>query len=52
MPVPDPDPRTAPDDGEDATRPIEAPNTGVSADEPAEGSDDAPAGDAGSPDAG
>ena len=40
----DPDPRTAPEDNEDAT------NQGVSAQEPAEGSDDLPAGDAGSPD--
>lgn len=40
----DPDPRTAPDDDEDAT------NSGVSSDAPAEGADDAPAGDEGSPD--
>lgn len=40
---PEPDPRTAPDDEEDAT------NAGVSNPEPAEGSDDAPAGGAGSP---
>ena len=45
----DPDPRTAPDDREDAT--TEAPNRGVSSEEPAEGGDDVPAGDAGSPDA-
>lgn len=41
----DPDPRTAADD-EDAT------NQGVSATEPAEGDDDAPQGDSGSPDRG
>lgn len=40
----DPDPRTAPEDDEDAT------NQGVSAEEPAEGSDDAPARGGGSPD--
>lgn len=40
----DPDPRTAPEDHEDAT------NQGVSANDPAEGRDDAPDGDAGSPD--
>ena len=39
----DPDPRTAPDDGEDATTP-DATNTGVSSQDPAEGSDDAPGG--------
>lgn len=38
-----PDPRTAPDDDEDAT------NHGVSSPEPAEGANDAPAGDADSP---
>jgi hypothetical protein len=48
--VPDPDPRTAPDDDEDATQPP-ADNRGVSTQEPAEGSDDAPAGGPGSPDA-
>lgn len=48
-PLSEPDPRTAADDDEDATS--AAPNTGVSAQEPAEGADDAPAGDAGSPDA-
>lgn len=42
-PLPEPDPRTAPDDDEDAT------NLGVSSDAPAEGSDDAPGGDGGSP---
>ena len=41
----DADPRTAPDDAEDAT------NEGVSTRQPAEGSDDAPAGGTGSPDA-
>ncbi len=41
----DPDPRTAPDDDEDATL-----NQGVSTDAPAEGADDTPAGDDGSPD--
>lgn len=40
----DPDPRTAPDDGDDAT------NQGVSSPEPAEGEDDAPDGGNGSPD--
>lgn len=40
----DPDPRTAPEDHEDAT------NQGVSADDPVEGRDDAPGGDGGSPD--
>lgn len=45
----DPDPRTAPDDDEDATTPA-APNSGVSTADPAEGSDDAPAGGDGSPD--
>ncbi|MEH3037562.1 MAG: hypothetical protein PGN23_13915 [Sphingomonas adhaesiva] len=40
----DPDPRTAPDDDEDAT------NAGVSSEAPAEGADDTPAGDDGSPD--
>lgn len=40
----EPDPRTAPEDNEDAT------NEGVSAQEPAEGSDDSPAGGDGSPD--
>jgi len=45
----DPDPRTAPDDGEDATTP-DATNTGVSSQDPAEGSDDAPGGGPGSPD--
>lgn len=44
----DPDPRTAPDDREDAL--VDAPNQGVSSEEPAEGADDAPAGDTGSPD--
>ncbi len=39
----DPDPRTAPDDDEDAT------NQGVSSEAPAEGADDAPSGDDGSP---
>jgi hypothetical protein len=39
----DPDPRTAPDDDEDAS------NRGVSADEPAEGSDDQPGETRGSP---
>ena len=39
----DADPRTAPDDDEDAT------NAGVSTPEPAEGGDDAPAGGPGSP---
>ncbi len=38
-----PDPRTAPDDLEDAT------NQGVSANDPAEGADDSPSEDAGSP---
>ena len=42
----DPDPRTAPDDAEDAT------NTGVSSDQPAEGDDAAPGGGDGSPDQG
>jgi hypothetical protein len=40
----DPDPRTAPDDDEDAT------NQGVSSTDPAEGKDDAPDGNSGSPD--
>ena len=40
----DPDPRTANDDEEPAS------NEGVSAPDPAEGSDDAPAGGEGSPD--
>lgn len=39
----DPDPRTAPDDDEDAT------DHGVSAEKPAEGPDDAPEPDSGSP---
>ena len=39
----DPDPRTAPDDDEDAT------NQGVSAEEPAEGADDEPGRSVGSP---
>ena len=39
----DPDPRTAPDDNEDAT------NHGESAPEPAEGSDDLPGEEPGSP---
>jgi hypothetical protein len=42
-PDPRPDPRTAPDDLEDAT------NHGVSADDPAEGADDSPSEDDGSP---
>ena len=42
-----PDPRTAPDD-EDAAD-TDAPNRGVSADDPAEGSDDEPAEEPGSP---
>ena len=41
--IQDPDPRTAPDDLEDAT------NQGQSAQDPAEGADDAPAEDDGSP---
>ncbi len=41
----DPDPRTAADDQEDAT------NEGRSAQAPAEGGDDIPAGGSGSPDA-
>jgi hypothetical protein len=47
---PDPlsDPRTAPDDGEDASL-DDATNRGVSSQEPAEGGDDAPDGGAGSP---
>ena len=44
-PLTEPDPRTAADDDEDAT------NIGVSAQEPAEGADDAPNGGDGSPDA-
>ncbi|WP_198665863.1 MULTISPECIES: hypothetical protein [unclassified Sphingomonas] len=40
---PFPDPRTAPEDDEDAS------NEGVSNTDPAEGEDDAPAGDDGSP---
>ncbi|WP_231738834.1 MULTISPECIES: hypothetical protein [Sphingomonas] len=40
---PTPDPRTAPEDDEDAT------NHGVSSEQPAEGADDAPEGDDGSP---
>ena len=48
--TPDPDLRTAPDDDEDATH-RQPDNQGVSTQEPAEGSDDAPAGGAGSPDA-
>jgi hypothetical protein len=43
-PLTEPDPRTAADDDEDAT------NQGISTTEPAEGGDDAPAGDDGSPD--
>lgn len=47
----DPDPRTAPDETfEDAA--VNAPNEGVSATDPAEGDDDAPAGTDGSPDQG
>jgi hypothetical protein len=42
---PFPDPRTAPEDHEDAT------NRGVSSDAPAEGGDDAPGGGDNSPDA-
>lgn len=42
--ISDPDPRTANDDDEKV-----ASNEGVSAPEPAEGSDDAPGGDEGSP---
>ncbi|MCC2978582.1 MULTISPECIES: hypothetical protein [unclassified Sphingomonas] len=42
--IPDPDPRTANDDDEKV-----ASNEGVSAPDPAEGRDDAPAGDEGSP---
>ena len=42
--TPEPDPRTASDDDVDAT------NEGVSAEDPAEGTDDDPAGGAGSPD--
>ena len=38
----DPDPRTAADDDEDATATPAAPNQGVSAAEPAEGTDDTP----------
>ena len=41
--APDPDPRTAPDDDEDAT------NQGASAEQPAEGSDDDPSENRGSP---
>ncbi|WP_171009480.1 hypothetical protein [Sphingomonas sp. 2SG] len=47
MAVP-PDPRTAADDFDDAAT-DDATNQGVSATEPAEGDDDAPAGDGGSP---
>ena len=43
MAQPDPDPRTAADDDEDAT------NQGVSAQEPAEGGEGTPEPDAGSP---
>ena len=43
-----PDPRTAPDDDEDATHAGE--QGGISSQDPAEGRDDAPAGDDGSPD--
>lgn len=46
--MPDPDPRTEPDDLEDATP---TPSGGVSSDAPAEGVDDAPEGGDGSPDA-
>lgn len=42
-PPTEPDPRTAPDDHDDAT------NQGVSAPEPVEGDDDTPDGNAGSP---
>ncbi len=42
-PSTEPDPRTAPDDHDDAT------NQGVSAPDPAEGGDDAPNGDGNSP---
>ncbi|WP_298090865.1 hypothetical protein [uncultured Sphingomonas sp.] len=45
MTMADPDPRTDRDDDEDAT------NQGVSTTEPAEGGDDAPAGDGDSPEA-
>lgn len=38
--IQDPDPRTAPEDHEDATA-TDALNTGVSAQQPAEGADDA-----------
>jgi len=44
----EPDPRTAADDLDDAAT-DDATNQGVSATEPAEGNDDAPAGDGGSP---
>lgn len=48
--TPDPDPRTAPDDEvEDAVEGEQPANRGVSAEEPAEGADDAPAGGGGSP---
>lgn len=46
MPDLDPDPRTAPDDHEDATG---ADNEGVSSEAPAEGADDEPAGSDESP---
>ena len=44
----DPDPRTAPDDQEDAAS-KDATNEGVSNQAPSEGADDVPAGGAGSP---
>ncbi|MEH3048588.1 hypothetical protein [Sphingomonas adhaesiva] len=46
----DPDPRTAPDDDEDATTSGVSSNQGVSSEAPAEGADDAPSGNDGSPD--
>lgn len=45
----EPDPRTAADEPTDAAATDDATNQGVSATEPAEGDDDAPAGDGGSP---
>jgi hypothetical protein len=50
VPPTDPDPRTANDDDEDATPvPASRPGDGVSATDPAEGSDDTPGEQRGSP---
>jgi hypothetical protein len=49
MTQPDPDPRTAADDEADVASNERAPNEGVSAQDPAEGADDTPGPDEGSP---